>query len=516
MRIKMIKLAIFLFQVYQNVIRSMTIYDEKRYPSACVEPPVPKCYLSQLDAQNDVLVLENLGFGGYRRYDKGDHIVDLDHCRVVLRRIAHFHAISTLIQRDSEQWLFDLFPFAIEASGFQQRFRAQVARVKEEVEKFIRTSNTMRPMMTRRCDGSSSAEAANLSGEIENHLQDLFWKLVELRALPRDRRFCVLVHGALDPCNILFQYDDVSGRPICAKFLDFSTLTVSSPVIDISYFLNRSVHPELARANHAVLLQHYHRSHTEAIKSFGMHGYEIEMEVLLDEYQSKQDYGAMMGCFLRPAIYVLQRFSDAKTHSSAGGKSSSSRNGNRNGSSAAPANRDESNGEAETATTDKKDGNCDIDDDDVPGAAVGAEEKASEGDGDPIRFKPTVPVDRLRIDRGLLPTDHRLHGHLSSLSKSCPCPCSMQGSGGGREMNIADLSADSLEDLRIEAQKQNYQGLRTFDCGNGSTTNTLKKLFLGFMNNDDHSAGSKSTQNKASSNGEAAAVAATSSSSKAK
>lgn len=29
-------------QVYQNVIHSMMIYDEKRYPSACVEPPVPR------------------------------------------------------------------------------------------------------------------------------------------------------------------------------------------------------------------------------------------------------------------------------------------------------------------------------------------------------------------------------------------------------------------------------------------------------------------------------------------
>ena len=58
---------------------------------------LPRCYLSQLDAQNDVLVLENLAFSGYRSY-KEEHINDLDHCRVVLRRMAHFHAISTLMQ----------------------------------------------------------------------------------------------------------------------------------------------------------------------------------------------------------------------------------------------------------------------------------------------------------------------------------------------------------------------------------------------------------------------------------
>jgi hypothetical protein len=37
---------------------------------------------------------------------------------------------------------------------------------------------------------------------------NLFWKLVELRAFPSDRRLSVLVHGGLDIHNILFQYED--------------------------------------------------------------------------------------------------------------------------------------------------------------------------------------------------------------------------------------------------------------------------------------------------------------------
>jgi hypothetical protein len=288
-------------QVYQNVIHSMMIYDEKRYPAACVEPPVPRCYLSQLDAQNDVLVLENLSFSGYRSY-KEEHLNDLDHCRVVLRRMAHFHAISTLIQRDSEMCLVDLFPFAVDAECFRQRFDAHVTGVKSELMGYL----TGRRLHA----GKQKQLASDLEETIEEHLQDLFWKLVELRTHPHDRRFCVLIHGCLDAGNIVFQYDEDSGRPICAKFIDFSCLTVSSPVIDITYFLHRAVRPELAQQHHAALLQHYHKSHLEAIKSFGMHGFEMELETLLNEYQDKQDYGAMMGCRLRPAIYVLQRINE--------------------------------------------------------------------------------------------------------------------------------------------------------------------------------------------------------------
>ena len=85
---------------------------------------------------------------------------------------------------------------------------------------------------------------------------------------------------------------------------------MSSPVIDITYFLHRAVRPELAKQHHSALLQHYHRAHLEAIKSFGMHGFEMELETLLNEYQDKQDYGAMMGCRLRPAIFALQRINE--------------------------------------------------------------------------------------------------------------------------------------------------------------------------------------------------------------
>ena len=49
---------------------------------------------------------------------------DLDHCRVVLRALAHFHAYSTIIQRDSEEPLLDLWPFAVEASNFKVKSRS--------------------------------------------------------------------------------------------------------------------------------------------------------------------------------------------------------------------------------------------------------------------------------------------------------------------------------------------------------------------------------------------------------
>ena len=102
---------------------------------------------------------------------------------------------------------------------------------------------------------------------------------------------------------------------IKAKLVDFSKVAVSSPVVDVSYFLYSSVHPLLISEHYVALLQvsfnsskfewwmtlrycktfwrpinkmlfqAYHHAHLEAIKGFGMHGYEMDFEILVQEYQ---------------------------------------------------------------------------------------------------------------------------------------------------------------------------------------------------------------------------------------
>jgi aminoglycoside phosphotransferase len=49
--------------------------------------------------------------------------------------------------------------------------------------------------------------------KVENNLQELFWKLVELRVPPENERITVLIHGAANLDNIMFSYDEFSGRP---------------------------------------------------------------------------------------------------------------------------------------------------------------------------------------------------------------------------------------------------------------------------------------------------------------
>ena len=54
---------------------------------------------------------------------------------------------------------------------------------------------------------------------MENAIQELFWKLVKLRVKPDNERITVLVHGACNLDNVMFSYDELSGRPnqVCSE-----------------------------------------------------------------------------------------------------------------------------------------------------------------------------------------------------------------------------------------------------------------------------------------------------------
>ena len=66
---------------------------------------------------------------------------DIDHCKVVLRRLAHFHAFSMIITRDANMSLLDLYPFAVDASTFREAYQSRVAIVKYELCKYLMASS---------------------------------------------------------------------------------------------------------------------------------------------------------------------------------------------------------------------------------------------------------------------------------------------------------------------------------------------------------------------------------------
>jgi hypothetical protein len=101
----------------------------------------------------------------------------------------------------------------------------------------------------------------------------------------------------------------------------------------------------------------------------------------------------------------------------------------------------------------------------------------------------SVATDKLKIDRDLFSVDLRLRPHLAALAAACPCPCSLVG--GSRELDLAELPAETLEEdikrLQHHGHKSKHDpgayggGLKSLDCSNGGTTVAIKKLFTGLI-----------------------------------
>merc|ERR1719305_2200993 len=96
---------------------------------------------------------------------------------------------------------------------FKETFRDRMRPVKQQLCQYL---------MWRKSRPDNIKVTEETEEKVENVLQDLFWKLVELRIPPENERMTVLIHGAACLDNIMFSYDQLSGRPNQAKLVDFS------------------------------------------------------------------------------------------------------------------------------------------------------------------------------------------------------------------------------------------------------------------------------------------------------
>ena len=97
---------------------------------------------------------------------------------------------SFVLQRDADQTLLDLFPFAVDATLFRENFQSRVAIVKSELCKYL-VSKAPPPLNRNEKGEKLSPDEAE--EKVERVLQDLFWRLVSLRAQPHNMRMSVLV-----------------------------------------------------------------------------------------------------------------------------------------------------------------------------------------------------------------------------------------------------------------------------------------------------------------------------------
>ena len=145
------------------------------------------------DSKKPLLVLEDLKPEGFRMAE-GLHGVNMDHCLLVLRNLARFHAAS-LALRQKQPEMFQPFTSTIFReelkSALERFFPVYIKQLAEEVEKW--------PEYER--------FAAKLH-QLSHNAMDIFINAVERK----EDEFTVLAHGDLWLNNVMFGYSESSGE----------------------------------------------------------------------------------------------------------------------------------------------------------------------------------------------------------------------------------------------------------------------------------------------------------------
>ncbi|KAJ9581046.1 hypothetical protein L9F63_023770 [Diploptera punctata] len=245
-----------------------------------IQPFAAKCFFTNTDTWREAIMLEDLKKEGFRLAEVSVGL-DLEHCMLVMRTIAQYHAASLVLREKIlkclepfKESLFIKYPDSVMA----QFLATSVRNLAQEVVNW--------PGYEIYQDALKSLEPT-----ANNHLMD---------ALRIDETgLNVLLHGDLWLNNMMFRYSEETGNVQDVRFVDFQLSCVSSPAVDLQYFLNSSASPQVLENNLDKLLQEYH---TTLCNTLAHHCLHPTNGVIKSEFHKRGLYGALCGLSIRSVV----------------------------------------------------------------------------------------------------------------------------------------------------------------------------------------------------------------------
>lgn len=191
------------------------------------------------------MIFEDLCVRGFKTIDRRTEEVTVDHLRMVMRALGKFHAISFALKDQQPE-----------------KFNELAANLSEV---FIRPDDAhLRECFTKQAQLAVDAVSNNDGAHLMVKVKQLFERdaidiAADCLSLDLTGSASVIGHGDAWQNNTMFRYDS-NGKPIEICFLDWQTVRVASPIIDIIYFVFCCTTKELRDEYYDELLHIYHQS----------------------------------------------------------------------------------------------------------------------------------------------------------------------------------------------------------------------------------------------------------------
>ncbi|XP_076651913.1 uncharacterized protein LOC143358582 [Halictus rubicundus] len=234
---------------------------------------IPECFLG---LEDDVIVLEDMAHSGYEMTNKLKPF-DLEHCKILMKTLAKFHAKSLVFEEVYQKNLHDEFSHCMQETLWPLKDGRAKAMFDAAVKGIVSTIDLMPEL--------NEEQKAKFKAKVGELCVDHAGKL-----LPSTRHKNVLCHGDLWANNILFKYDE-DEKPVECCLIDFQLARYNPPAHDVLCFLQFTTKRELREEHSGELFRVYHDTMSEVLKEANL---DIEKLLPWDEFiQSIDDLRVM-------------------------------------------------------------------------------------------------------------------------------------------------------------------------------------------------------------------------------
>ncbi|KAL1505451.1 hypothetical protein ABEB36_005019 [Hypothenemus hampei] len=264
--------------VYSKILPAFwNLQDEhlmKRFQS------IPRCYLTMLSDHNEALVLENIKSLGFKLYDR-KQVMTLDHIQAVLKVLGQWHALSFALKEKK--------PLLLEQLTCNWKCTAAAIFVNSHVGEWI---NLAQKYLIQTLEVQEELELLHKYKEKTRNqtATDIIKSILSI-----EKHQVVVTHGDCWNNNLMFKYQDFSlNVPSEVKILDFQIASISSPVIDLSYFIY-AVSSEEQLQHFPQLLKTYYEALSACLQEIECVPDQIfSYSDLIRHWQNFSAYGAMV------------------------------------------------------------------------------------------------------------------------------------------------------------------------------------------------------------------------------
>lgn len=238
------------------------------------------------------IVFEDLSLRGYRMPARCDGL-DMAHTKILLRQLAVFHATCALLHEKDEN-IYTNFKHGKNPRRIPLYKHIPNPFFYDFAGMFNRNDAAFQIFYTTSFD----ALTAQISTwpAFDGYVAKL--KRIRPQLMERGRRsfdpipgqFNTLIHGDIWVNNTMYTYD-ANGQPDRIMLVDFQFCCWASPTVDLHYFFNTSVRPELRLHHQTEMVQHYHEALVDTLTRLKFRGTIPTLGSLQRDFMRTSFYG---------------------------------------------------------------------------------------------------------------------------------------------------------------------------------------------------------------------------------